>query len=93
MPVLCKVPCDKCFVLTHPFFVRKIDPKLSSHLFSFKTITQEPVLDPAGGVMSDLITQDPLWLPTVYNFTRNSKPSGQMTFIQRRCNVVTLLRR
>ena len=27
---------------------------------------QEPVLDPAGGVMSDLITQDPLWLPTVY---------------------------
>ena len=24
---------------------------------------QELVLDPAGGVMSDLITQEPLWLP------------------------------
>ena len=27
--------------------------------------TQELVLDPAGGVMSNLITQDPIWLPTV----------------------------
>ena len=25
--------------------------------------THEPVLDPAGGVMSDSITQEPLWLP------------------------------
>ena len=39
--------------------------------------TQEQVLDPAGAVMSDLITQDPLWLPTVYIATRANAHSRQ----------------
>ena len=67
------------FCYNSRFFVRKIDPKLSSHLFSFKTITQEPVLDPAGGDMSDLITQDPLWLPTVNTVGAKKYRSDRVT--------------
>ena len=41
-------------------------------VYIYNTIsTQEPVLDPAGGVMSDLFTQDPLWLLQTYLFLKH----------------------
>ena len=66
MPVPYKVPCDKCFVLTHYFFPEKSTRNWVAIILVPKQSTQDPALDLTGGVMSNVITQDPLWLPTMY---------------------------